>query len=151
MNAEQFNALPLEARQYIEKQRACQSCGKSQDLDRHYRNYLAMKNNSLYTLRLGAVVFKDIDGTGKVLYPIHPKDSEAEIKVKLAQALTVHATRPDKFSTFSEEKILEILGAKSDDETEAEKKEVEKPLYGAAKKSAEAKAKKVERSEDDLN
>lgn len=145
MNAEQFNALPLEARQYIEKQKACLSCGKSQDLDRHYRNYLAMKNNSLYTLRLGAVVFKDKDGSGKVLYPIFPKDSDGEIKVKLAQALTVHATRPDKFSTFSEDKIKEVLG-----ETEAEP-EVEKPLYGAAKKSAEAKAKKVERSEDDLN
>jgi len=91
MTPETFNALPLEARRYIEQQKSCASCGKSNDIDRHYKNYLAMKANRLYTLRIGAVVFKDEDGEGKVLYPLHPKDTKEDVKSKLALAVKVHA------------------------------------------------------------
>ena len=127
MTADEFNALPLEARAYIEKQKTCLSCGKANDLDAHYRNYLIMENGSLYTLRMGAVPFKNKDGEGEILYPIYPTDSEEVVKVKLAQALAVNAVAPDKFEVISIEKIEKILGAT-------------KTLKGAAKASADKKA-----------
>jgi hypothetical protein len=160
MTSETFNSLPLEARQYIENQKACASCGKSQDTDRHYKNYLAMKNKSLYTLRLGAVVFKDAQGEGQVLYPLHPKDTEEDVKTKLAQALAVYAAAPTKFSTFSKAEIEEALAEEAEteeaeteedeteedeteeDETEEDENPPVKKLYGAAKKAADAKAAK---------
>lgn len=68
MTADEFNALPLEARQFIEKQQGCQSCGNAQDIDGLYKRYLVMKKKALFTLRTGAVPYKDKDGKGGVLY-----------------------------------------------------------------------------------
>lgn len=91
-----------------------------------------MKNKDLYTLRTGAVNYKDSKGKGGILYPIHPNDGEKEIKGKLEIALKVHASAPEKFDNFSEEKIKKELGLK----TEA----VKAPLTGAAKAAADKKA-----------
>lgn len=138
MTADEFNALPLDARRYIEKQKTCMSCGNAQDLDAHLRNYYTMKNGNLFTLRTGAIGYKDAKGKGAILYPIHPADSEEVIKSKLKQALAVHAVAPDKFSTFDEDKIKKVLSPAGD----------KAPLVGAAKaaadKKAEADAKKAE-------
>ncbi len=131
MTAEEFNALPLLARQYIEQQQGCMSCGKSQDIDTLYKNYLLMSKKALFTLRMGAVSYINKAGKGGVLYPIHPNDSEAVVKEKLATALAVYAIAPGKFSDIQEEKIQKVLG-------EA------KPLVGAAKAAAEKKAAKGE-------
>jgi hypothetical protein len=143
MTAEEFNALPLSARQFIEKQQGCLSCGSSQDIDSLYKKYLTMKNKALFTLRTGAVPYQTEDGKGGVLYPIQPKDTEEVIKGKLKEALIVYALRPGKFSDFDEDKIKAILAA------EPAEPEV-KQLHGAAKKAAEAKAAK-EAAESDLD
>ena len=137
MTAEEFNDLPLAARQFIEKQQGCLSCGSSQDIDTLYKKYLVMKNKALFTLRTGAVPYKTKDGKGGVLYPIQPKDTEEVIKGKLKEALIVFALRPGKFSDFDEDKIKAILA----EEPAAEEPAV-KQLHGAAKKAAEAKAAK---------
>jgi len=134
MTADEFNALPLDARQYIEKQKTCLSCGKAQDLNTHLRNFYIMKNGNLFTLRTGAIGYRDADGKGAILYPIHPADSEEVIKSKLAQAVAVHAVAPHKFATFNEEKIEKVLKP-------AEVKKA--PLTGAAKAAADKKAAKA--------
>lgn len=137
MTAEEFNALPLLARQYIEQKQGCMSCGKSQDIDTLYKNYLLMSKRALFTLRMGAVSYTTEAGDGGVLYPIHPSDSEAVVKEKLATALKVFAVAPGKFSDIQEEKIEKILAEKA-----------VKPLMGAAKAAAEKKAAK-EKAEAD--
>lgn len=140
MTNDEFNALPLQARQYITKQKGCLSCGSSQDLASLYKKFLSMKKTSLYTLRVGAVSYKTEDGEHGVLYPINPRDTEDQIKEKLDKAIIVYAKAPSKFSEFNEPEILEIIGAEPV-EDEIEEKPV-KPLFGAAKKAAEAKAAK---------
>lgn len=151
MTPEQFNELPLDARQYIEQQKTCLSCGKANDLDAHYRNYLAMKNDNLFSLRTGAVNYKDGKGKTGILYPIHPNDQDETIKEKLGQALAVYAVAPEKFSNFSEEKIKKILGIKDVDKTAKKLTPAAapagtptdkngKPLTGAPLKAAQEKA-----------
>jgi hypothetical protein len=134
MRVEEFNALPLEARQYIIKQQGCLSCGKAQDLDTLYKKYQIMTKQKLFTLRVGAVSYKTEDGKSGVLYPLHSKDSEATIKEKLQKALEVHSVAPGRFSEFNERDIKEFL---------ADVEKPTKPLFGAAKKAADAKAAKV--------
>lgn len=129
MTAEEFNTLPLLARQYIEQQQGCMSCGKSQDIDTLYKNYLLMSKKALFTLRMGAISYATEAGKGGVLYPIHPSDTEAEVKEKLETALAVFAVAPGKFSDIQEEKIEKILAEKA-----------VKPLAGAAKAAADKKA-----------
>jgi len=119
-----------------------------------------MKNENLYTLRLGAVVFKDAQGEGQVLYPLHPKDSEEDVKNKLAQALHVYAAAPSKFTHIDTHTIKGMLAIEDEteedeteedeteedeteeDETEEDETKPAKKLYGAAKKAADAKAAK---------
>lgn len=144
MTAEEFNALPLLARQYIEQKQGCMSCGKSQDIDALYKNYLLMSKKALFTLRMGAVSYITKAGKGGVLYPIHPSDSEVVVREKLETALAVYAIVPGKFADIQEEKIQKILAAK-----------VAKPLTGAAKAAAEKKAEadeaaKLEAEADEL-
>lgn len=133
MTTEEFNALPLEARRFIQSQQTCLSCGKKNNLDAHYKNYLNMKNQSLFTLRNGAVSFFD-EKTKKsqILYPLHPKDSEDQIREKLKIALRIHAVRPERFSVISvsdiEAKLKEKKVAKKvekDEKVVAEKVEAE--------------------------
>jgi hypothetical protein len=109
MKAEEFNALPLEARQFIEKQKGCISCGGSRDINALYQKYLSMKKTNLYTLRMGAIPFKTEDGESGLLYPLHPADSEDTILQKLQTAKRVHAVAPAKFADFQAEKINAYL------------------------------------------
>ena len=165
MTTEEFNALPLGARRWIEQQQGCASCGKSKDADTLYKNYLLMSKKALFTLRRGAVLYKRENGEGTILYPIHPKDSEEQIKEKLSIALEVYAVAPGRFSDIQEDKIAKILAEEDEteedeteedeteedeteedeteeDETEEDETQPVKKLYGAAKKAAEAKAAK---------
>lgn len=139
MTTEEFNLLPLPAREYIEKQQGCVSCGKSQDIDTLYKNYLLMSKKALFTLRMGAVSYKTEAGEGGVLYPIHPSDSDETIKAKLKTALEVHAIAPGKFSDIQEEKIAKILAVDPDADVDPDEKPAKK-LYGAAKAAADKKA-----------
>jgi hypothetical protein len=166
MKAEEFNALPLEARQFIEKQKGCVSCGGSRDINSLYQKYLAMKKTNLYTLRMGAIPFKTKDGESGLLYPLHPTDSEETILQKLQTAKRVHAVAPAKFADFQAEKINAYLDSLDDNlggdglddnlggdgldddlkanlagESANSAAAKQGPiLYGAAKKAAEAKA-----------
>jgi len=115
MNAEQFNALPLEARRYIENETACLSCGKSNNLDLLYQKYLKMKNDNLFTLRIGAVnFFNEKTNESGILYPILPKDTDAEIKEKLKLALKINKANPEMFTTINEVEIAKILKTKNE-------------------------------------
>jgi hypothetical protein len=134
MTTEEFNALPLEARQYIINAQGCASCGKTQDLSTLYKKFLIMQKQKFFTLRIGAVSYKTEDGQGAVLYPLHPKDSESTILEKLKTALKVHEVAPTRFSEFNKRDIEDFL---------ADGQEPVRPLFGAAKKAAEAKAAKV--------
>jgi len=95
-----------------------------------------MSKKALYTLRRGAVPYKRENGEGGILYPIHPKDSEEQIKEKLAQVLEVYAVAPNRFDDIQEDKIKKILSGESGKKAEA------KPLVGAALAAANKKAAK---------
>jgi len=136
MTTDEFNALPLQARRWIEQEQGCASCGKSKDVDTLYKNYLLMSKKALFTLRRGAVLYKKENGEGAILYPIHPKDSEEQIKEKLSIALEVYAVAPGRFSDIQEDKIKKILSGESGKKAEA------KPLVGAALAAANKKAAK---------
>lgn len=113
MTTEFFNALPEAARRFIQSQQTCLSCGKKNNLDVHYKNYLVMKNKSLFTFRNGAISFLDSKTKkSQILYPLHPKDTDAEIKEKLKIALRINAVRPQSFLTISIEEIEAELKVK---------------------------------------
>jgi hypothetical protein len=138
MTIEDFNALPLEARRYIETQTACLTCGKSKNLDLHYKNYLRMKTDALFTLRGGALSY--FDGFLKkafVLYPLHPDDTPDERLEKLKAALKVAKKKPEFFISIA---VLEI---------EAEIKDLTAGLKGPAKaKAAEEAAAEAKAAEE---
>jgi len=125
MTTEFFNALPEAARRFIQSQQTCLSCGKKNNLDAHYKNYLVMKNQSLFTLRNGAISFVDTKTKkSQILYPLHPKDTDAEIKEKLKIALRINAVRPQSFLTISIEEIeIELKGKKATTKKEVIKDE----------------------------
>lgn len=113
MTTKEFNALPLGARLYIESQKVCASCGKKNDLDLHYKNYLKMKAEALYTIRGGAISFLDSKtNQANILYPLSQNDSEEQIKQKLKLALRINEVRPDRFTTISVDDIKNVLKPK---------------------------------------
>lgn len=126
MTAEEFNALPLEARRFIEAQMKCASCGGKKDLDFHYKKYLQMKETSLYVLRNGAVRSIEKDSkVAKILYPISPNDSQ-EVKMdKLTLALKINEVKPDAFQVIDVEGIKDFLAPFLED-AEAERLEAER-------------------------
>lgn len=150
MTTEQFNALPLEARRFIQSQQTCLSCGKKNNLDAHYKNYLNMKNQSLFTLRNGAVSFFD-EKTKKsqILYPLHPNDSKDQIKEKLKIALRIHAVRPERFSVISVSDIeAKLKEKKVTKKVEKDEKVVSEKVEAEA--TAEAPQKDEKESEEEL-
>lgn len=129
MTVEQFNALPLEARRYIEQQqKTCLSCGKKPNLETHYKNYLKMKKNQLFTLRTGAVnFFSKKEDKAKMLYPLSERDTEEAKKEKLKMAVQLHEARPDLFLVFNESEIKEALNEKAPAKKEAKKEATKAP------------------------
>ena len=115
MSIEEFNALPLEARRFIENEKKCASCGGTSDLDLIYQKYLNMKKTSFYTLRIGAVHYTDEkNGITGILYPIHQDDTDLEIKANLKIAKKIYAINSEMFSTFDEQAIDQFLKAKNE-------------------------------------
>lgn len=113
MSTEDFNALPLKVRRFIESEISCLSCGKTKDLDLLLEKYYTMENNSLYTLRNGAVSFMDKKTELRViLYPLKSTDSESEVRTKLQNALRINAVRPESFSDIKTDAIKAILKPK---------------------------------------
>lgn len=126
MTTEEFNALPLEARLYIQSEIGCLTCGKTKDLGELYQQFKNMKVETLFTLRMGAVSYTDAKTKEQaILYPIVAKDSSAEIKAKLRAVLRVAAVKPDAFNFVNTSEIEKILKSKkvialNDLEAEAE-------------------------------
>lgn len=98
-----------------------------------------MKIAEFFTLRIGAVAFKDSKGNGVVLYPVGPNDTDEEARTKLGYALAVNAVAPNRFSFINTEKIEKFL---------AETPEEKAPLRGAAKAAAEKKAAEATKGDD---
>ena len=124
MNAEQFNALPLEARRYIENEQGQLCCGKTNNLDLIYKNYLQMVKENLFVLRTGAVY--TVSGKTKeptILYPLYDSDTEIETKEKLMLALAVSKSNPDSFSTINVLEIQSVLGQKKSVDLQKQKNE----------------------------
>ena len=113
MTTDQFNALPIEARRYIEFEQGQLCCGKKIDLNSHYQNYLKMKTETLFTLRTGAISYvDDKTGKGSVLYPIFPDDTDAEVKAKLKLVLRINKVSPEMFALVNVSAIEKLVADK---------------------------------------
>ncbi len=109
MTTEEFNALPLEARRFIELHAGCLSCGNLEGkLTRAYELYKSQKMANVYTLFGGGINFL-ADGKGGVLYNVRDTDSPLEIREKLAIAERIHAASPHVFMSYDEKAIEELL------------------------------------------
>ena len=107
MTDEFFNALPLQARRFKTEKKGSDYSGTKNDLDKFYKQYLTMERLNYFTLKNGA-----LPTTKGILYPIHQNDNEEVLKEKLKLACFVFAKNPEKFTTFEEAKIKEILKKK---------------------------------------
>ncbi len=102
MTTETFNSLPLEARNFIQKNAGCLACGNSkQKLDRAYALYLNSKKMATYQLYGGGINYKLGEETG-ILYNIKVEDSPLQIREKIRIAKLIREKRPHSFSLYDE-------------------------------------------------
>lgn len=111
MTTKKFNALTSEARRFIENEQGQLCCGKTNNLELIYQNYLQMKNENLFTLRIGAVyTVSEKTKKTEILYPLYATDTEDETKEKLKLALAVEKSNPESFSAINVSEIEKLLG-----------------------------------------
>jgi len=116
MTKEEFNALPLEARRFIEKNAGCLACGNSESkLTKAYQLYKNSIKMSAYQLFGGGINYNQEEERG-VLVGIKPTDSPFEIKEKIRIAKLIYAVSPHVFISFDESAIDKLLGALPEDE-----------------------------------
>jgi hypothetical protein len=116
MTKEEFNALPLEARRFIEKNAGCLACGSSESkLTKAYELYKNNKTMSAYQLFGGGINYNQENDRG-VLVGIKPTDSPFEIKEKIRIAKLIYAVSPHVFISFDEKAIDELLGTLPENE-----------------------------------
>lgn len=109
MTTEEFNALPLEARRFIETHAGCLSCGNpSGKLTKAYELYKAHKMTNVYTLFGGGINYV-VDEKKGVLYNVNQNDTDFEIREKLDLAERIHEKSPEVFITYDKEAIVELL------------------------------------------
>lgn len=110
MTAEQFNALPLAARRFIEANAGCLGCGgnKEQKLTKAYELYLTRKKMGTFQLFGGGVNYVQGDEKG-VLYHINSEDSDFEIRHKIKIAKLIHESNPELFMSFDENGMQELI------------------------------------------
>lgn len=109
MTTEEFNALPSEARRFIESNAGCLGCGnKESKLTKAYELYLKNKKMSAYQIKGGGVNYKQGNETG-VLYKINDQDSPLEIRHKIKMARAIHKVNPELFIVFDEKEQDDIL------------------------------------------
>lgn len=109
MTTEEFNALPLEARRFIETHAGCLSCGNpAQKLTRAYELYKSYKMAHVYQLKGGGINYQ-VDGKAGVLYNIKDTDSDFEKKEKLGIARKLHVAKPSIFIIYDEKAIDDLL------------------------------------------
>lgn len=103
MTKENFNSLPLEARNFIQKHAGCLSCGNAEaKLTKGYALYLTSKKMNTYTLFGGGVNYSQNGQTG-VLRAVNDSDTPFEIKEKIRLAKAIHASSPHLFMVFNVE------------------------------------------------
>lgn len=116
MTKENFNSLPLEARNFIQKNAGCLSCGNAEaKLTKGYALYLSFKKMTTYTLMGGGVNYSQNGNTG-VLRAINDKDEPFEIREKAALAKAIHATSPHLFLSFDADAIDALVESLPKDE-----------------------------------
>jgi hypothetical protein len=116
MTTDEFNALPLEARHFIETHSGCLSCGNpSAKLTRAYELYKSYKMAHAYVLFGGGINFA-VEGKGGVLYNVAESDTPFEVREKLALAERIYAKSPEAFITFDQKAIDELRAALPEDE-----------------------------------
>ena len=116
MTKEEFSALPLEARRFIEKNAGCLACGNSESkLTKAYQLYKNSIKMSAYQLFGGGINYNQEEERG-VLVGIKPTDSPFEIKEKIRIAKLIYAVSPHVFISFDESAIDKLLGTLPEDE-----------------------------------
>jgi len=109
MTKEEFNSLPLEARNFIQKHAGCLSCGNAEaKLTKGYALYLISKKMNTYTIFGGGVNYSQNGQTG-VLRAVNDSDTPFEIREKISIAKAIHATSPHLFMVFNVEAMDALL------------------------------------------
>ena len=116
MTKETFNSLPLEARNFIQKNAGCLSCGKIEaKLSKGYALYLISKKMGTYTVVGGGVNYSQNGQTG-ILRATQDTDTPFEVREKIAIAKAIHATSPHLFMVFDEQAMDALLESLPEDE-----------------------------------
>lgn len=116
MTAEEYNALPAEARRFIELHAGCLSCGnKESKLTRAYELYKSHKMAHVYVLFGGGINYS-VDGNRGVLYNVKEDDSPADIRAKLAIAARLKEVSPESFMSYDQKAIEELIASLPEEE-----------------------------------
>jgi hypothetical protein len=116
MTKENFNSLPLEARNFIQKHAGCLSCGNAEaKLTKGYALYLTSKKMNTYTIFGGGVNYSQNGQTG-VLRAVNDSDTPFEIREKISIAKAIHATSPHLFMVFNVEAMDALIESLPADE-----------------------------------
>ena len=116
MTTEEYNALPAEARRFIELHAGCLSCGnKESKLTRAYELYKSHKMAHVYVLFGGGINYS-VDGNRGVLYNVKEDDSPAEIRAKLAIAARLKEVSPESFMSYDERAIEDLKATLPEEE-----------------------------------
>ena len=116
MTKEEFNSLPFEARNFIQKNAGCISCGNAEaKLTKGYALYLNSKKMNTYTIFGGGVNYSQNGQTG-VLRAVNDTDTPFEIREKISIAKAIHATSPHLFMVFNAEAMDALLESLPADE-----------------------------------
>lgn len=134
MTTEEFNALPLEARRFIETHAGCLSCGNpANKLTRAYELYKAHKMAHVYQLFGGGINYA-VEGKKGVLYNVKEEDTPFEIREKLELAEAIYAASPHVFISYDKKAIeeleaslpaAEVVDLRTDEEKAADEAEAE--------------------------
>jgi transglutaminase-like putative cysteine protease len=116
MTTEEFNALPLEARRFIELHAGCLSCGnKESKLTKAYELYKVNKMANVYVLFGGGINYS-IESQRGVLYNIRQDDTPAEIRAKLDIAARIKEVSPEAFISYDQKAIDELIESLPEEE-----------------------------------
>jgi hypothetical protein len=111
MTTEEFGALPLEARRFIESNAGCLGCGnKEAKLTKAYELYLISKKMSAFKVRGGGVNYLH-KGTGEkgVLRNIGRDDDAETVRHKILIAKAIYKEAPHLFISYDENAMREAL------------------------------------------
>jgi hypothetical protein len=150
MTNEEFNSLPLEARNFIQKNSGCIACGNSANkLTRAYQLYKETRKMQTYSIKGGGINFQQGEEKG-ILIGIKAEDSVFQITEKIKIAKLVYASSPHVFSHFDEnamDKLLESLEV----EVVQLQTELTPAQKGLATKAAKKAALMADEEAEDLN